>query len=108
VSALDWLRPERLEARWREPVPVEAEPTPAPVEDAVAWSTRLGALVVARFGAGTAIALVAEELARLVAQRFPQDGGVPVEAAELNQKIEALLTIVEDLADAAALGRRRA
>jgi hypothetical protein len=107
MSTRDWLRPERLEARWRELPAAPAAPSPTATDDPIAWCRRLRELVATRFAAGKAIGLVVEELERLVERRFPHAGPAPADAAALDKKIEELLAIVEDLADAAALARSR-
>jgi hypothetical protein len=102
-----WLRPDRLEARWRdEPAP----PPPAASDDhPSALCERLRVTAGARFADGAAIRLIIDELARLVARRFPRDAVMASgeDEADLARRIEELITAVEDLADAALLGGAR-
>jgi hypothetical protein len=78
--------------------------------DVLAWCARLRELGRERYGAGTAIARVIDELCRLAAARFAGDGAAPLDpaaAAELDARIADYVRHVEDLADAVSLGARR-
>jgi hypothetical protein len=114
----DWLQLDRVSRRWRDPDPAtDAPSTIAPSPDApstdvpsmnapddpLKWAARLRELGHARYGAGTPIARVIDELCRLTAARFnpPADGAE--DAAALDAEIEAYVGHVEDLADVARL-----
>jgi hypothetical protein len=106
MSAQVWLHPERLAARWREQPPAD-EPVAAPTDDPIDWCARLCVLGGERFGAESAVARILDELAQQVARRFARQSAPPDDAAALDAVIAELVTAVEDLADAAALGGSR-
>ena len=110
MSRIDqFFSPERLRNRWDEepppPPPVVEEPAPLKLY------ARLQALAKERFAPEAAVSLLVAQVGTLLARRYAPagggDGGDGGDPAELAQAIAADLSRIEDLADAAWLGRRR-